>query len=133
MSFLVRLLPNSWVANDSSATAQALVADRDAGLAANTGAIDEIAAMKERLRICFEAVRAANPTLFATLNASQPPNHVLTDTEMAEQLKIFTLAAMTDCDGLSQDLESLRKKREQLAQLLQGLEKVEAHYDAALS
>ena len=52
---------------------------------------------------------------------------------MAELLKILTLASVTDCEGLSQDLETLRPKREQLAQLLQSLERVEAHYDAALA
>jgi exonuclease VII small subunit len=128
MSLLANLLPR-WLSNDSAATAQALVADRDAALATNTDTSDKIAAMEKRLQVCCKAVQEANPTLSATLNA---PDHVLSDREMAELLKILTLASVTDCEGLSQDLESFRKKREQLGQLLQSLEKVEAHYDAAL-
>jgi hypothetical protein len=129
MAILSRFLPSSWFHSDSSGTAEALVKDRNKTLADNTGKIDDIARLKEQLRICFETVKAANPTLAANLKTSEEP---VSEKEMGKQLKILALATMTDLKSLGQDLEEVRKKREELAQLLEIWQKIEAYFDKAL-
>ena len=124
------LWPSSWFGSDPIAQTQALVEARVEPLKTNDKKVDEIAHLRERLKVCFETVKAANPTLFATLNA--PPPETITLKEMGNLIKILTLATVTNLQDLSQDLEKVRQQRELLEQLVTIWERVNADSDQAL-
>lgn len=120
-----------WFSSSTPAATQALVQQRTETLAENTTKIDEIAKVSEQLKKCFETVKAANPTLFETLQA--PSERPITAQEMGQMLKALTLMTVTDLPSLGQDLEAVRQKRDQLEQLVQIWHKIEADFDAALT
>jgi len=126
MTLLSRLMPN----NDPASSAQALVNERNVHLAANSKITREIARLNEQLKICCEAVNAANPALAATLHSAEAPMNA---EEMSRMLKILVLATHTDLQGLSQDLGKMTAMRKELEKLLEIWDRVEGDYDAAIA
>ncbi len=119
---------SSWFSKD--VTAQQMVQDRDHGLAHNTDKVDDITRVKENLRQCFDAVKNANPTLFTAFK--DPPDKIVSEKEMAEQLRIVMMATMTNLNGLDQDLQKAREKRELLEHLIAIWERIDQNFDNAL-
>lgn len=122
--------PSSWFGSNPIDQTHSLVEARVEPLKANDQKVDDIALLEERLKVCFETVKEANPTLFATLNAPSP--ETITPKKMGELIQILMLATITNLQDLTQDLEKVQEQKAQLMQLVAIWERVNADLDRAL-